>query len=81
MAGAGAERVFGEQVSITALRAKLPECLASLREGDVLTVTKPDRLARSTAELLSIEADLSKRGIGLVVLAHSRELCRWSATL
>jgi hypothetical protein len=33
----------------------------------VLTVTKPDRLARSTAELLSIEADLSKRGIGLVL--------------
>ena len=35
-----------------------------MREGVVLTVTKPDRLARSTAELLSIEADLSKRGIG-----------------
>jgi hypothetical protein len=49
--------------------AMLAECLAFLREGDVLTVTKPDRLARSTAELLSIEADLSKRGIGLVVLS------------
>src|SRR4051812_17561228 len=47
LAAAGAERVVGEQVSITALRAKLPECLASLRVGDVLTVTKPDRLARS----------------------------------
>jgi DNA invertase Pin-like site-specific DNA recombinase len=29
-------------------------------------VTKPDRLARSTAELLAIEVDLSKRGVGLV---------------
>ena len=47
--------------------------LAFLREGDVLTVTKPDRLARSTAELLSIEADLSKRGIGLVVLSMGGE--------
>jgi hypothetical protein len=28
-------------------------------------VTKPDRLARSTAEL-AIEVDLSKRGVGLV---------------
>jgi len=37
---------------------KLTECLAFMREGDVLTVTKPDRLARSTAELLLIEADL-----------------------
>ena len=49
------------------------ECLAFLRDGDVLTVTKPDRLARSTAELLSIEADLSKRGIGLVVLSMGGE--------
>ena len=70
---AGAERIFGEQVSSTAKRAKLAECLAFLREGDVLTVTKPDRLARSTAELLSIEADLSKRGIGLVVLSMGGE--------
>ena len=54
-------------------RAKLAECLAFLRDGDVLTVTKPDRLARSTAELLSIEADLIKRGIGLVVLSMGGE--------
>ena len=59
---AGAERIFGEQVPSTAKRAKLAKCLSFLREGDVLTVTKPDRLARSTAELLSVEADLSKRG-------------------
>jgi len=51
---AGAKRIFGEQVSSTAKRAKLAECLAFLREGDVLTVAKPDRLSRSTAELLSI---------------------------
>ena len=70
---ADAERIFGEQVSSTAKRAKLAECLAFLREGDVLTVTKPDRLARSTAELLSIEVDLSKRGIGLVVLSMGGE--------
>ena len=63
---AGAERIFGEQLSSTAERAKLAECLGFLRQGDVLIVTKPDRLARSTAELLAIEADLSKRGIGQV---------------
>jgi DNA invertase Pin-like site-specific DNA recombinase len=43
---------------------KFADCLAFLREGDVLTVTWPDRLARNTAELLSIEGDLSKRGSG-----------------
>jgi len=65
---AGAAKLFTEQVSSVAQRAKLTECLAFLREGDVLMVTKPDRLARSTAELLTIEADLSRRGVGLVVL-------------
>src|SRR6195952_2779297 len=54
-------------------RAKLAECLSFLREGDAIMVTKPDRLARSTAELLAIEADLSKRGIGLVVLSMGGE--------
>jgi DNA invertase Pin-like site-specific DNA recombinase len=70
---AGAEKVFSEQASSVAQRTKLVECLTFLREGDVLSVTKPDRLARSTAELLTIEADLSKRGIGLVVLSMGGE--------
>jgi DNA invertase Pin-like site-specific DNA recombinase len=70
---AGAEKVFSEQASSVVQRTKLTECLAFLRDGDVLTVTKPDRLARSTAELLSIEADLTKRGIGLVVLSMGGE--------
>jgi DNA invertase Pin-like site-specific DNA recombinase len=70
---AGAEKVYSEQVSSVASRAKLDECLAFLREGDALVVSKPDRLARSTAELLAIEADLSKRGIGLVVLSMGGE--------
>jgi DNA invertase Pin-like site-specific DNA recombinase len=70
---AGAERVFKEQISSAASRAFLAGCLGFLRQGDVLVVTKPDRLARSTAELLSIEADLSKRGIGLVAQSMGGE--------
>src|SRR3978361_1883668 len=73
LAAAGATKVFTEQASSVTQRAKLAECLAFLREGDVLMVTKPDRLARSTAELLTIEADLSKRGVGLVVLSMGGE--------
>ena len=65
--------MFSEQVSSVAQRARLAECLDFLREGDVLMVTKPDRLARSTAELLAIEADLSQRKIGLVVLSMGGE--------
>jgi DNA invertase Pin-like site-specific DNA recombinase len=73
LTAAGAERIFVEQVSSVASRAKLTECLTFLRDGDVLAVSKPDRLARSTAELLTIEADLSKRGIGLIVLSMGGE--------
>ena len=71
---AGCEKVFSEQISSTKIaRPKLAECLRFCREGDVLTVAKPDRLARNTAELLSIEADLTKRGIGLVILSMGGE--------
>ena len=70
---AGCDRIFSEQISSVAARAKLTECLAFLREGDVLCVTKPDRLARSTSELLTIEADLSGRGVGLIVLSMGGE--------
>jgi DNA invertase Pin-like site-specific DNA recombinase len=69
----GAEKVFGEKVSSVAQRAALRACLEFLRDGDVLVVTKPDRLARSTAELLTIEADLSSRSIGPVVLSMGGE--------
>ena len=70
---AGVEKVFSEQVSSTAQRARLAAALDFVRDGDVLMVTKPDRLARSTAELLAIEADLSRRGVGLVVLSMGGE--------
>jgi DNA invertase Pin-like site-specific DNA recombinase len=73
LTAAGAERIFAEQVSSVATRPALADCLAFLREGDVLVVSKPDRLARGTAELLTIEADLSKRGIGLLILSMGGE--------
>lgn len=69
----GAEKVWTEQASSMGHREALDRCLADLRQGDALIVSKPDRLARSTADLLAIEADLSKRGIGLVVLSMGGE--------
>lgn len=70
---AGAERIFSEQVSSVSQRDDLARCLNYLRDSDVLVVTKPDRLARNTAELLTIEADLSKRQIGLMILSMGGE--------
>src|SRR3954451_8258837 len=69
----GCKKIFSEESSSIAQRDTLRACLDFIREGDVLVVTKPDRLARSTAELLTIEADLSKRGIGLVILSMGGE--------
>jgi DNA invertase Pin-like site-specific DNA recombinase len=66
---AGAERIFAEKVSSVAERAKLAEALRFVREGDVLIVTKPDRLARSTADLLNIVNDLESKDVGLIVLS------------
>jgi DNA invertase Pin-like site-specific DNA recombinase len=71
--GVGAEKIFSERVSSIATRPQLQACLDYLREGDLLAVTKPDRLARSTADLLSIHADLTKRGVGLLVLSMGGE--------
>src|SRR6201993_2813322 len=61
--------MFREQVSSVGTRAALAACLKFVRKGDALIVTRPDRLARSTRELLEIEADLTKHGVGLLILS------------
>ncbi len=73
LTAAGAERIVTEQVSSVKQRPGLDRCLASLGPGDVLMVTKPDRLARSTSHLLSIVEDLNARGIGLILLSMGGE--------
>jgi DNA invertase Pin-like site-specific DNA recombinase len=66
---AGCTEVFSEQVSSVAERAQLNAALRFVRKGDTLIVTKADRLARSTANLLAIIGDLEARGVGLVILS------------
>ena len=51
---AGCEEIFSEQISAIAKRDRLKEALRFVRRGDTLIVTKPDRLARSTTDLLRI---------------------------
>jgi DNA invertase Pin-like site-specific DNA recombinase len=66
---AGAEEIFSEQVSALGQRERLKEALRFVRRGDTLAVAKPDRLARSTTDLLRIVEDLDRRGVGLVMLS------------
>ena len=70
---AGCEKVFSEQISAASDRDKLEAALDFVREGDTLFVTKPDRLARSTADMLRIGARLEAKGGALVVLSMGGE--------
>ena len=51
---AGCDKVFGEKVSSVAERAQLEAALEYAREGDIIVVTKLDRLARSVSHLVAI---------------------------
>jgi DNA invertase Pin-like site-specific DNA recombinase len=51
-----------------ASRPAFDRALAALEEGDTLVVTTLDRLGRSTANMLSLAAELRGRGINLNVL-------------
>ena len=54
LTAAAAERVYAEKQSgIKTDRAASERCLRGLEAGDVLLVTKLDRLARSTRDLLN----------------------------
>lgn len=65
---AGAERVFSEKQSGAKTdRAALAKALAALGAGDVLVVTRRDRLARSTRDLLNVLATVYERGCGVQV--------------
>lgn len=49
-------------------RPELKACLKHLRKGDILVVTKLDRLARSTLHLTQIADNLLTRGVELKVI-------------
>ena len=66
---AGCERVFAERVSSIGPRPELEAAITFMREGETLVVTKPDRLARSVADLLGIVARLEAKGVALRVLS------------
>jgi DNA invertase Pin-like site-specific DNA recombinase len=62
---AGAEKVFRETASgAQTNRAQLARALAQLDKGDVLTVARLDRLARSTRDLLNTLATITGKGAG-----------------
>jgi DNA invertase Pin-like site-specific DNA recombinase len=61
-------KVFTEQVSSVAERPQLQAALDYVRDGDTLVVTKLDRLARSTTDLLNTVQKLESKGVALRIL-------------
>jgi len=69
--GAGAGRIFADKISGSARsRPQLDQMIDQLRKGDVVVVTKYDRLARSLRDLLDIVEVIRERGAGFRSLAE-----------
>jgi DNA invertase Pin-like site-specific DNA recombinase len=67
---AGAEKVFAERVSGAQTdRKALAKAIDALGAGDVLLVTRLDRLTRSTRDLLNVLATVTEKGAGFKSLA------------
>jgi DNA invertase Pin-like site-specific DNA recombinase len=70
LATAGAEKVFAEKVSGAVTdRKALARAITALGPADVLLVTRLDRLARSTRDLLNVLDAVAKAGAGFKSLA------------
>lgn len=65
---AGADKLFSERVSSVAKRVQLDAAIDYCREGDVLVVTRLDRLARSVEDLVRITRTLDDKRVTLRVL-------------
>ena len=69
---AGCKRIFEEKISGKAadVRGELQAAIRFLEPGDTLIVTKLDRLARSTLDMLLIITDLGKRRMKFMSVAE-----------
>ena len=71
LSAAGAERIFADTITGTARsRPDLGQMMRELRKGDVVVVTKYDRLARSLKDLLEIVDQFQAAGAGFRSLAE-----------
>lgn len=67
LTGAGCDKIFSEKFTGTRTtgRKALEQLLEYVRDGDVVVLTKLDRMARSLADLLKITAKLEEKGVEL----------------
>ena len=71
LAAAGCEQIFSEKISgAYAQRPELCALIGYLRTGDVLVVTRLDRLARNTRDLLDVAEQINAKNAGLRSIAE-----------
>jgi DNA invertase Pin-like site-specific DNA recombinase len=64
----GCRKIYADRISGRRRdRAQLEACLDYVREGDVLAITRVDRLGRSLADLIRIAEDLRQREVSLYI--------------
>jgi DNA invertase Pin-like site-specific DNA recombinase len=72
LTAAGAVRIYSEKISGAVTdRKALSKAIGALGAGDVLVVTRLDRLARSTRDLLNVLDAVAKAGAGFRSIADT----------
>lgn len=63
------QRIFQEKISgTTTQRPQIDQVLATLREGDTVTVARLNRLGRNSAHIMQLVAEFNKQGVRFVAL-------------
>lgn len=76
------EKIFTDKISGSkSERPGLHQCLEFLRAGDVLVITKLDRLARSLKDLISLVEALRSRNIGVISIHDNIDTSTIQGTL
>ncbi len=76
------DEIVTEKVSgASAKKVKQKELLEKLKEGDLVVVTRLDRLGRNTIQLLELVEDFKSRGVGLFVIKEGIDTRTTAGTL
>lgn len=68
LAAIGAQEYFCEKASVFGKMPELERAIEFARKGDVIAITKPYRVARSTRAVLALIERLGRKGVGLRIL-------------
>jgi DNA invertase Pin-like site-specific DNA recombinase len=68
LAGAGAEKFFYERAGIFGNSPELERAIEFAQRGDIIAITKPYRVARTSRGVLALIQRLGRKGVGLRIL-------------